>query len=75
MRVSPMASTVYGGASGRPLTWIAGPLLRMAVSAVSRWPLIAIASAPAAPQPVDEQGQVLVADRLASGRRWRRRPR
>ena len=60
--VSPIASTTYGGVSGRPLIWMARPVLRMPPSAVSRWSLIAIASAPAFHRPSTSSGEVLVAD-------------
>ena len=45
--MSPIATTTYGGDTGRRFTSIAAPLLPIAASAVSRCPLIAIASAPA----------------------------
>ena len=48
MSGSPTASTTYGGLSGRKSTRIASPADRIALSAVSRCPLTATASAPAA---------------------------
>lgn len=45
---SPMASTRYGGSSGRKSTRIAAPADRIAVVEVSRTPLTAMASAPEA---------------------------
>ena len=49
---SPTARIVYGGAMPIRLTSIASPEVRMPLAAVSRWPLTAIASAPASQSPL-----------------------
>ena len=48
---SPIASTTYGGESGREFTLMAWLLLRIALSTVNRLPLMAMASAPAPHSP------------------------
>ena len=53
-------STTYGGESGRKSTRMASPAERIADSAVSRWPLMLIASAPAAQSPLTTSLQVAV---------------
>ena len=50
--VSPTAVIVYGRASWRRSTTTASPALRIVLSDVSRWPLTATASAPAAHSPL-----------------------